>query len=120
MDIVYIKGLTLQTVIGCHEWEKLHEQRIVLDIEMAWDNRLAAQSDALGDALDYEQVCRSVEAYVAAQKVELVEALAEGIAAHIMTVFAVPGLKLRLGKPEALSNTDDVGVVIYRGQRTRD
>ena len=42
MDIVYIKGLRAATVIGVYDWERSVRQQVVLDLELASDNRLAA------------------------------------------------------------------------------
>ena len=37
MDIVFIKGLKVDTVIGIYDWEREIRQEIVLDIEMSAD-----------------------------------------------------------------------------------
>ena len=44
MDIVYIKELRADTVIGVYDWERDIRQTVVLDLEMASDNRRAAAS----------------------------------------------------------------------------
>ncbi len=45
MDIVFIEQLTVITTIGVYDWEQGIQQKLVFDIEMAWDNRQAAESD---------------------------------------------------------------------------
>ena len=45
MDIVFIEQLSVITTIGVYDWEQTIEQKLVFDIEMAWDNRKAAKSD---------------------------------------------------------------------------
>jgi len=35
MDIVFVEGLKVDTVIGIYDWEKKIRQDIVLDIEMS-------------------------------------------------------------------------------------
>jgi len=42
MDIVFIEQLSVITTIGVYDWEQTIEQRLVFDIEMAWDNRKSA------------------------------------------------------------------------------
>ncbi|MDP5070620.1 MAG: dihydroneopterin aldolase, partial [Congregibacter sp.] len=37
MDIVFIRGLRLPTVIGVYGWEREVRQELLLDLEMAWD-----------------------------------------------------------------------------------
>ena len=44
MDIVFIEQLSVITTIGVYDWEQTIEQKLVFDIEMAWDNRKAAKS----------------------------------------------------------------------------
>ena len=44
--------------------------------------------------------------------------MAEQIAAIVMQEFAVPWLRLRLSKPGAVAQAEDVGVLIERGQCT--
>ena len=39
MDIVFIEQLSVITTIGVYDWEQTIEQKLVFDIEMAWDNR---------------------------------------------------------------------------------
>lgn len=115
MDTVFIRGLDIQTIIGCYEHEKLAPQRIVLDIEMAWDIKKAAASDALDDTLDYNAVRLRIESLCASERFELVESLAERVTALVMSEFNVSGIRLRLAKPEAIDSTIDVGVAISRG-----
>lgn len=43
MDIVFIEQLSVITTIGVYDWEQTIEQKLVFDIEMAWDNRKAAK-----------------------------------------------------------------------------
>ncbi|MDU7866364.1 MAG: FolB domain-containing protein, partial [Pantoea sp.] len=42
MDIVFIEQLTVFTTIGVYDWEQGMQQKLVLDVEMAWDTRQAA------------------------------------------------------------------------------
>ncbi len=56
MDIVYIKGLEVKTVIGIYDWEKEIKQKITIDLKMASDIKKAAETDEIGDALDYKAV----------------------------------------------------------------
>ncbi|MFY8206584.1 MAG: dihydroneopterin aldolase, partial [Arenimonas sp.] len=39
MDKVFIEALGIECVIGIYDWERTIKQPIVLDIEMAFDNR---------------------------------------------------------------------------------
>lgn len=115
MDIVYIRDLEIKTIIGIFDWEREQRQVISLDLEMATDNRAAAASDSIDDALDYKSVAKRLIDFVERSDFFLVETLAERIAEIVLDEFAVPWLKLRLGKPGAVTGSKDVGVIIERG-----
>jgi dihydroneopterin aldolase len=109
VDQVFIRGLAVEAVIGVYDWERSIFQPLVLDLEMGWDIRAAAAGDDLSATLDYAAVSRTV----------LDEALAEHVAALIMSEFAVPWLRLRVTKPGAVSEAaGGVGVLIERGARS--
>ena len=42
MDIVFVQGLKVDTVIGIYDWERKIRQDIILDIEMSSDIAKAA------------------------------------------------------------------------------
>lgn len=119
MDQVFIRGLEMDAVIGAYDWERDIRQRLVCDLEMAWDIRPAADSDDLTLALDYAAVSQRVLDYVTSSSFELVETLAERLAALVMDEFGVPWLRLTISKPGAVTQaTGGVGVVIERGARS--
>lgn len=64
MDIVFIEQLSVITTIGVYDWEQTIEQKLVFDIEIAWDNRKAAASDDVSDCLSYADISERVIAHV--------------------------------------------------------
>lgn len=117
MDIVYIRDLKIETVIGIFDWERRIRQTVSLDLEMATDIRKAAASDDIKDALDYKAVSKRLIAFVSESEFLLVETMAEKIAAIVREEFQVPWLRLRLSKPGAVRGSQDVGVIIERGEK---
>ncbi|MBN4074984.1 MAG: dihydroneopterin aldolase [SAR86 cluster bacterium] len=115
MDIVYIRGLEVKTVIGIYDWEKAIKQKITIDIEMASDIKKAAASDEISDALDYKSVSKRLISFVEESEIQLIETLAEKISEIVLSEFDVSWLKLSLGKPGAVTGSRDVGVIIERG-----
>lgn len=115
MDIVFIREVKIQTVIGVFEWERAIRQTVVLDLEMAADVARAAATDRLEDALDYKAVTNRVVQFVEDSRFQLVETLAESIATILRDEFGVPWLRLRVSKPGAIHGAKDVGVLIERG-----
>ena len=53
MDKIFLKKLEVETVIGIWEWEKRLPQKVVFDLELSTDIKVAAASDSIDDALDY-------------------------------------------------------------------
>ena len=43
MDIIFLGGLEATTIIGIYDWERETKQTLVLDIEMAFDIKKAAE-----------------------------------------------------------------------------
>ena len=117
MDTVFIRQLRADTVIGVYDWERNVRQSVVLDLEMATDNRRAAVSDEIGDALDYAAISARVLSFINGSEFQLIETMAEQVAAIVLGEFDVPWLRLRLAKPGAVAQAQEVGVVIERGER---
>ena len=116
-DIVYIRDLRVDTIIGIFDWEREVRQTVSLDLEMAADIRRAAQTDDIQYALNYKAVAKRLIAFIEASQFLLVERLADEVANIVIDEFGVPWLRLRLSKPGALRGAFDVGLVIERGAR---
>ena len=115
MDIVYIRDLKINTIIGIYDWEREVRQTISLDLEMATDIQKAAASDNIKDTLNYKAVAKRLISFVEGSEFLLVESMAEEIASIVRNEFSVPWLRLRLSKPGAVRGSQDVGVIIERG-----
>jgi dihydroneopterin aldolase len=114
MDHVFIEGLEIEALIGIYDWERRIRQALVFDIEMAFDNRVPAASDAIEDTLNYKAVSRRIVDYVSQSDFGLVETLAERVAAIILEEFGVRSVRLKLSKPGAVRGARAVGVTIVR------
>ncbi len=114
MDIVYIRELEIETVIGIFDWERKIKQTVSLDLDMASDNRKAAATDKIEDAVDYKSVSKRIIDFVEKSEFQLVETMAEEITSIVLNEFSVPWVKLRLSKPGAVRGSKDVGVIIER------
>ena len=117
MDIVFINDLRMETIIGIYDWERRVKQTISLDLEMAADIRAAAASDAIEDTLNYKAVGKRLIAFIGDSEFQLVETMAEQVAAIVLDEFNVSWLRLTVHKPGALRGSRDVGVIIERGER---
>jgi dihydroneopterin aldolase len=117
MDIVYIRDLSIETIIGIYDWEREVKQTVSLDLEMAHDIRKAAATDDIQYALNYKSIAKRLIAFIEQSEFLLVESMAEEVAAIVLNEFSVPWLKLRVSKPGALRGSKDVGIIIQRGEK---
>ena len=116
MDRVFIEALEIECVIGIYDWERKIRQPISLDIEMDFDNRRPAASDAIEDTLDYKAISKRLIQFVGESGYGLVEALAEEICRIIIDEFGVSGVTLKLSKLGAVRGARAVGVMLRRSR----
>lgn len=114
MDTVFIKKLCIDTVIGVYEWEKSIQQRLELDLELQCDTRQAAASDDIRQALDYSVIATQVTELVQREPIELIETVAERVAALLLQNFVTNRVQVAVSKPGAVPTAETVGVRIVR------
>jgi dihydroneopterin aldolase len=113
-DIIYIKNLKIETIIGVYDWERQTPQMVGIDIEIATDNLEAAKSDDIRFAVDYSLIAKRLEGFLQSSEFFLLETMAEKIAEIILNEFDTHWVRLRVGKPAAVDAADDVGIIIER------
>lgn len=118
MDIIYVRDLRIDAVIGIYGWERQIRQTIVLDLEMATDIRKAAATDSIEHTLNYKAVAKRLIDFVGNSEFLLVETLAEKVTAIILSEFPVTWIRLQLNKRGAVRGARDVGIIIERGQQS--
>ena len=113
-DIIYIKDLRVETIIGIFDWERKVKQEVSIDMEFPFDCKKAAATDSIDDTIDYKAICKGVIKFVEDSSFQLQESLVEGIATLVKEEYNVESIKLRVSKPGALRGAKDVGLVIHR------
>ena len=113
-DVVFVKGLTVEAVIGVYAWERAITQPLLIDIVLETDISRAAISDDVNDALNYKAVCDDVSAWCQAIKAQLLEHLAGQIADKLLAKYSCHKITLSIAKPTAIKQADAVGVQITR------
>ncbi|MEE8514450.1 MAG: dihydroneopterin aldolase, partial [Gammaproteobacteria bacterium] len=87
MDIIYLRDLRIETIIGVNEWERRVKQTVVLDVDIGTDIGKAATSDSVEDTLNYKTVAKRLMAFVGESEFQLVETLAERTAEMLVNEF---------------------------------
>lgn len=114
MDIVYIEGLTGQTVIGIDKSELHDAQTVRMSLMIGTPSLRACTTDHIDDTINYAAVREAIHALLASHRVQLLEALAERIAQMVIAEFGAHWVKITLAKPAKFDDVDAVGVVIER------
>ena len=114
MDKIFLRRLEVDAVIGIWEWEQRITQTVSIDLEMAADARTAAAADSVESTLNYRDVAKRVQGFVAESRFQLVESLAESVARLIVTEFQVRWIRVSVAKPGAIRGAREVGVSIER------
>lgn len=116
MDVVFLHGLKIETVIGIWEWERHFKQTLILDLDMGADLAPAGRSDSITDTLDYKAVTKRVFRLAEENAFLLVEALAENLADILLDEFKLPWVRIKINKQGAVRQVRDVGVIIERSR----
>ena len=117
-DRILLNGMIFYGHHGALPTERELGQRFVVDIGLECDLRPAGLSDDLAKTVDYSEVYRQVREIIEGEPVNLIETVAERIAASILERHRpVEAVRVRVTKPEVrLENTvlDGSAVEILR------
>ncbi|HHF3993452.1 TPA: dihydroneopterin aldolase [Haemophilus influenzae] len=115
MDRIFIEELTVFAQIGVYDWEQQIKQKLVFDLEMAWNCKQAAETDDVAYCLNYAEVSQVIIDYVESKPFLLIERVAYEVAELLESRYQLQGLKIKLSKPKAVAQARNVGVLIIRG-----
>lgn len=116
---VFIRDLELDARIGVHGPEKGRPQPVRINIDLAVTEQNETTDDALQNVVCYEKVVGSVKAIIDSGHVNLVETLADRIAAACLRDVRVNAVRVRVEKLVAIPEARSVGVEIERIQPSR-
>ena len=114
MDIVFIKELCVETIIGIYDWERKIKQVVCIDLELGTEISSASTSDDIQDTVDYKSVAKRVKSFIEGSNFLLIEALAEETVKIILKEFNVKSVRGRFSKPGAVTGSREVGVIFER------
>jgi dihydroneopterin aldolase len=100
-DQVALRGLSGFGRHGVFDFEREQGQRFVADVVCTLDLSPAAESDDLRHTVDYGQLAADVVADIEGAPLNLIEALADRIAATCLRRPAVESVEVTVHKPEA-------------------
>jgi D-erythro-7,8-dihydroneopterin triphosphate epimerase len=114
LDRIFIKDLLLRCIVGIKPEERQKKQDVLIHLNLYGDLRRACASDNIEDTVDYATLKKKVIALVEGSSFNLVERLAEAIAALCCEDSRVQKVDVEIEKPGALRFARTVGVAITR------
>ena len=114
MDVIFIRELRVETLIGFHKRERHVPQTLQVDLEIGIADPAVFVSDRVADCIDYEKVTARIGELAAERHYNLVEAFAERIARALIDEFGAASAKISVATLGILKNTGLVGVTIER------
>ena len=115
-DRIELRGLLVRGHHGVFKYERAEGQDFVVDVALDVDISAAARSDDLADTTDYGALALTIAGIVSGEPVNLLETLAERIAAACLADPRVTSVEVSVHKPAAPIplTFDDVVVTIVR------
>jgi dihydroneopterin aldolase len=117
-DTIELRGLRGHGHHGVYEEERRTGQLFLVDVTLWLDLSDAGRSDDVSDTVHYGELAAAVVAVVEGEPVQLIETLAERVAATCLDRDRVDRVRVTVHKPEAPIEVTfaDVAVTIERGR----
>ena len=97
-DEIHIEQLEVSSVIGVSEHERKAPQRLIINISF-WPRRQTRDmEDEIGETINYAVVAEQTQKFVHDEAVNLIETLADRLAAHLLKKFPIQKITLEIRK----------------------
>ena len=117
---IFIRDFVLNCSIGVYRHERDAPQRVRLNLDLAIvDDDRAGTSDHIADTVSYEHIAERARGIVGARHYNLVETLAESLAAMCLEDDRVRTVRIRVEKLDVFADAGAVGVEIERLQKIK-
>lgn len=118
-DTITLTGLDCFAHHGVFDFEKQAGQRFVIDLVVDVDLAAASMSDDVAQTIHYGELAEAVVAAVERDAVDLIETVAERVAATVLEWKTARAVRVVVHKPDAPITVPfgDVAVTIVRRQQ---
>jgi 7,8-dihydroneopterin aldolase/epimerase/oxygenase len=97
-DEIHIEQLEVSSVIGVSEHERKTPQRLTINLSF-WPRRETRDmADKIGQTINYAIVAEETQRFVQNQTVNLIETLADRLAAHLLKKFPIQKITVEIRK----------------------
>lgn len=98
-----LKQLHVDCIVGIYQHERERTQAVLVDIEIDYDFGPAAASDAIPEAVDYDDTASSVTALIQTRQFQLIETMVEEAAAMLLErIPKAVAVRVEIRKPAAV------------------
>ncbi len=113
MDIIFLNGMAVETLVGVYEWERQHSQTLYLDLQVGIVEN-SQRNDDLNLTLSYADIATCVRKELALQTFQLLESVGEHVAEVLLQQAGVLQVTVKVTKPGILAGVREVGIQITR------
>ena len=113
MDIIFLNGMAVETLVGVYEWERQHSQTLYLDLQVGIVEN-SQRNDDLNLTLSYADIATCVRKELALQTFQLLESVGEHVAEVLLQQVGVLQVTVKVIKPGILAGVREVGIQITR------
>ena len=117
---VFIKDFIIQEIIGIHEHEKTKKQKIKFNIVVNVNQNTVPDEKDIKSIVDYEKITNKLENLAKNKKYNFLESLAEDSFKEIFEDKRINSVKIKIEKPDAITNSEAVGVEVFKNRNYYD
>jgi 7,8-dihydroneopterin aldolase/epimerase/oxygenase len=111
---VFVRDMVLRCSIGVHAHERRTEQRIRVNLDLAVRENISSLNDDIANVVCYETIADGIRSLANQGHINLVETLAENIAAFCLEDERVCSARVRIEKLDVFDDASSVGVEVER------
>ena len=113
---VFIKDFIIDEIIGIHKHEKIKKQKIKFNIVLDVNQSSVPDEKDIKSIVDYEKITKKIESLTKSKKYNFLESLAEDSFKEIFEDKRINSVTIKIEKPEAIKNTESVGVEVFKSR----
>jgi 7,8-dihydroneopterin aldolase/epimerase/oxygenase len=112
-DEIHIEQLEISARIGVPEEERVTPQRLTVNVSFWPYQQTRDLADSIHNAVNYSVVAEETKSFVRGRSVNLIETLADQVAAHLLKTFPIQKVTVEVRK-FALADAKYVSVTVTR------
>ena len=117
---VLIKDFIVNEIIGIHEHEKVKKQKIIFNLVIDVNQNTVPNDSDLNSIIDYEKITNKLKNLTKNKNYNFLESLAEDSFKEIFEDKRINAVKIKIEKPEAITNAKSVGIEVYKNRSDYD